>query len=89
MKRMQRCVRTLFIACHLLNLLGQFLSLRLLNKRGRVRLSTQSIDYSRLPGKSSLLAIGNQKGFLAAAVRTENGNCKYLLTFSSEEFVQF
>jgi nucleoporin NUP159 len=32
-----------------------------------------------LPGKSSLLAVGNKKGWLAAAVRKEDGsNCAYL-----------
>ncbi|KAF8588895.1 hypothetical protein K439DRAFT_543610 [Ramaria rubella] len=61
---------------------AEFLTLRLVNKRGRVRLSNVPIDYSRIPGKSSLLAVGNRKGLLAAAVCKEDGHYLLLSTLS-------
>ncbi|KAH7884575.1 hypothetical protein F5I97DRAFT_1473825 [Phlebopus sp. FC_14] len=48
---------------------ADFLALRLLNKRARVRLSPDPIDLSALPGKACLFAIANSKGWFAAIVR--------------------
>ncbi|KAG6333222.1 hypothetical protein ID866_5867 [Astraeus odoratus] len=45
---------------------AQFLALRLLNKRARVRLSADPIDLSFFPGKVSLFAVTNTKGWFAA-----------------------
>jgi hypothetical protein len=47
----------------------QFLSLRLLNKRTRVRLSPEPLDLQPLPGRGQLFAVANLKGWFVAAIR--------------------
>jgi nucleoporin NUP159 len=51
----------------------QFLSFKLLNKRGRVRLSPNALDLESLPGKGQLLALANYKAWFAAVVRAPEG----------------
>lgn len=58
--------------------LAQFLALRLLNKRARVRLSPEAISLDSLPGKGALFAVANHAGLFAAAVRSSDGtHCMY------------
>ncbi|KAI0951464.1 hypothetical protein AcW1_008503 [Taiwanofungus camphoratus] len=59
---------------------ADFLVLRLLNKRGRVRLSPEFIDLEALPGQGRLFAVANSKGFFAAATR--NAESRHELIFS-------
>lgn len=51
----------------------QFLALRLLNKRARLRLSPAPLDLSSFPGKASLFATVNSKGWFAAVTRDTSG----------------
>jgi nucleoporin NUP159 len=51
----------------------QFLALRLLNKRARVRLSPASHNLDSLPGKAVLFAIANSTGRFAAAICADSG----------------
>ncbi|CCM04682.1 uncharacterized protein FIBRA_06868 [Fibroporia radiculosa] len=53
---------------------ADFLVLRLLNKRARVRLSPQPLDLDALPGQGRLFAVANSKGCFAATVRGANGS---------------
>lgn len=48
----------------------QFLALRLLNKRSRVKLSPDSLKLDPLPGKGVLFATANSIGYFAAATCT-------------------
>ncbi|KAF7967280.1 hypothetical protein HWV62_34989 [Athelia sp. TMB] len=57
-----------------------FLSLRLLNKRCRVRLSPESLDLQPIPGKCQLFSVANSKGWFVAAVR--NASSDISLIFS-------
>ncbi|KAH8117765.1 hypothetical protein DFH11DRAFT_857205 [Phellopilus nigrolimitatus] len=59
---------------------ADFLSLRLLNKRSRIRLSAQPLDLSALDGKGNYFAISNAKGWFAAIARTAQGD--HTLVFS-------
>lgn len=47
----------------------QFLALRLLNKRARVRLSPEQLDLDPLPGQARLFAVANSKGCFVAIAR--------------------
>lgn len=51
----------------------QFLALRLVNKRARLRLSPEPLDLASFPGKASLFAIVNSKGWFAAVIRDASG----------------
>ncbi|KAI0833742.1 hypothetical protein BC628DRAFT_1492442 [Trametes gibbosa] len=53
---------------------AEFLALRLLNKRSRLRLSPQPIDLSVLPGKPRLFAVANRAGWFAAAIQNTDGS---------------
>lgn len=53
---------------------SQFLSLRLLNKRSRVRLSPEPLDLQSLPGKCQLFAVANSKGWFVASIRHANSD---------------
>ncbi|KAI0636172.1 hypothetical protein C8Q77DRAFT_1101977 [Trametes polyzona] len=59
---------------------ADFLALRLLNKRSRLRLSPQALDLEALPGKGRLFAVANRAGWFAAAVR--NTDSSYALVLS-------
>ncbi|KIM84780.1 hypothetical protein PILCRDRAFT_817577 [Piloderma croceum F 1598] len=48
---------------------ADFLSLRLLNKRTRVRLSPEPLDLQPLPGRGQLFSVANLKGWFVAAIR--------------------
>ncbi|KIJ52655.1 hypothetical protein M422DRAFT_26225 [Sphaerobolus stellatus SS14] len=63
---------------------AEFLSFRLVSKKTRVKLSDLPLDFSNLPGKSRLLAVGNTAGFLAAATRKVDGY--YLSIFFLSSF---
>ncbi|KAH9848407.1 hypothetical protein C2E23DRAFT_889067 [Lenzites betulinus] len=52
---------------------AEFLALRLLNKRSRLRLSPQPIDLDALPGRPRLFAVANRAGWFAAAIRNTDG----------------
>lgn len=70
-------VRTLVsISCIILTLGSlQFLALRLLNKRARVRLSSNSIKLDSIPGRGVLFAVANSSGlFVAATCDATGGN---------------
>lgn len=57
----------------------QFLALRLLNKRARVRLSPEQLDLDPLPGQARLFAVANSKGcFIAVARDTSSTWCTCL-----------
>ena len=51
----------------------KFFALRLLNKRGRVRLSEQSHKLENLPARGVLFATANSKGCFAAAICSASG----------------
>ena len=51
----------------------QFLALRLLNKRARLRLSPSPLNLASFPGKASLFATVNSKGWFAAVTRDDDG----------------
>ncbi|KAG1781790.1 hypothetical protein EV702DRAFT_607413 [Suillus placidus] len=51
---------------------ANFLVLRQLNKRARVRLSQESINLSPIPGRASLFAVANSRGWFAAVARDSN-----------------
>ncbi|KAI9001521.1 hypothetical protein BD414DRAFT_432167 [Trametes punicea] len=53
---------------------ADFLALRLLNKRSRLRLSPQPLDLDALPGKGRLFAVANHAGWFAAATRQSDGS---------------
>ncbi|KAI6117162.1 hypothetical protein EDD16DRAFT_1018720 [Pisolithus croceorrhizus] len=59
---------------------AQFLALRLLNKRTRVRLSPESIDLSAVPGKLSLFAVANARGWFVAVTRDASGQSALILS---------
>ncbi|KAF8838595.1 hypothetical protein BDN67DRAFT_70954 [Paxillus ammoniavirescens] len=52
---------------------ADFLALRLLNRRARVRLSPEPLDLSLVPGKACLFATANSKGWFAAVTRDSSG----------------
>ncbi|OCH90355.1 hypothetical protein OBBRIDRAFT_755181 [Obba rivulosa] len=49
---------------------ADFLALRLLNKRARVRLSPQALDPAAFPDQARLFAVANTQGCFAAVTRT-------------------
>ncbi|TFK82700.1 hypothetical protein K466DRAFT_666322 [Polyporus arcularius HHB13444] len=53
---------------------ADFLALRLLNKRSRLRLSPESVDLDALPAKGRLFAVNNTRGWFAAATRNADGS---------------
>ncbi|KAI6000392.1 hypothetical protein F5J12DRAFT_845835, partial [Pisolithus orientalis] len=59
---------------------AQSLALRLLNKRTRVRLSPDPIDLSAAPGKVSLFAVANARGWFVAATRDASGQSALILS---------
>ena len=70
-----------------LNLAPQFLALRLLNKRSRVKLSPDSLKLDSLPGKGVLFATANSIGYFAAATCTatnEHSEYEHLLTTAQD-----
>jgi hypothetical protein len=82
-----RChgARVMVSAKSLSKYLFQFLSLRLLNKRSRVRLSPENFNLDSLPGKGHLFVVANSKGWFVAATRlaeSDNGE-------SSSPFVSY
>lgn len=52
---------------------SKFFALRLLNKRGRVRLSEQPHKLENLPARGVLFATANSKGCFAAAICSASG----------------
>ena len=52
----------------------QFLALRLLNKRSRLRLSPQPVELDAIPGKGRLFAVNNTRGWFVAATRNVDGS---------------
>lgn len=52
----------------------QFLALRLLNKRSRLRLSPQPVELDAIPGKGRLFAVSNTRGWFVAATRNVDGS---------------
>ncbi|KAH9931960.1 uncharacterized protein B0H18DRAFT_988905 [Fomitopsis serialis] len=60
---------------------ADFLALRLLNKRARVRVSPEQLDLDALPGQARLFALANSKGCFAAVARDASSNW-YLLSAS-------
>ncbi|KIK81178.1 hypothetical protein PAXRUDRAFT_833034 [Paxillus rubicundulus Ve08.2h10] len=59
---------------------ADFLALRLLNRRARVRLSSEPLDLSLVPGKACLFAIANSKGWFAAVTRDTSGASVLILS---------
>ncbi|KAF9223599.1 hypothetical protein BS17DRAFT_780883 [Gyrodon lividus] len=59
---------------------ADFLALRLLNKRARVRLSPEPFDLSLVPGKACLFAVANSKGWFAAVIRDVGGASVLILS---------
>ncbi|KAI0774968.1 hypothetical protein BD413DRAFT_290325 [Trametes elegans] len=59
---------------------ADFLALRLLNKRSRLRLSPQPLDLDSLPGKGRLFAVANRAGWFAAATRNTDGSYALVLS---------
>ncbi|EMD33399.1 hypothetical protein CERSUDRAFT_118001 [Gelatoporia subvermispora B] len=59
---------------------ADFLALRLLNKRARVKLSPQPLDSAVFPGQARLFAVANTKGCFAAVTRT--GESSYGIVFA-------
>ncbi|KAI5984873.1 hypothetical protein EDD15DRAFT_1699406 [Pisolithus albus] len=59
---------------------AQFLALRLLNKRTRVRLSPEPIDLAAAPGKVSLFAVANARGWFVAVTRDASGHSALILS---------
>ncbi|KIJ66805.1 hypothetical protein HYDPIDRAFT_186428 [Hydnomerulius pinastri MD-312] len=59
---------------------ADFLALRLLNKRARVRLSPEPIDLSPIPGKACLFAVANSKGWFTAITRDASGGSALILS---------
>ncbi|RPD60964.1 hypothetical protein L226DRAFT_612704 [Lentinus tigrinus ALCF2SS1-7] len=53
---------------------ADFLALRLLNKRSRLRLSPESVQLDAIPGKGRLFAVNNTRGWFAAATRNTDGS---------------
>ncbi|KAI0784456.1 hypothetical protein C8Q75DRAFT_736064 [Abortiporus biennis] len=62
---------------------ADFLALRLLNKRARVRLSKEPINLDALPGRGNLFATGNHVGYFAA-VTTSSGTYGLIVSPLSE-----
>ncbi|KAI9566884.1 hypothetical protein HD554DRAFT_1073297 [Boletus coccyginus] len=52
---------------------ADFLALRLLNRRARLRLSPAPLDLTSFPGKANLFATANSKGWFAAVTRDASG----------------
>ncbi|KAL6302557.1 hypothetical protein BKA93DRAFT_792005 [Sparassis latifolia] len=48
---------------------GEFLALRMLNKRARVRVSPGSLEYESLRTPGRVFAVANSRGWFAAASR--------------------
>ncbi|OBZ72331.1 hypothetical protein A0H81_07501 [Grifola frondosa] len=63
---------------------ADFLALRLLNKRGRLRLSPEPIELDVLPGRGPLFAVANSKGWFVAAIVDSNSKCSLILSPLSE-----
>ncbi|OSC99961.1 hypothetical protein PYCCODRAFT_746796 [Trametes coccinea BRFM310] len=59
---------------------ADFLALRLLNKRSRLRLSPQALDLDALPGKGRLFAAANRAGWFAAATRQSDNSYALVLS---------
>ncbi|KAH0833488.1 hypothetical protein J3R83DRAFT_12612 [Lanmaoa asiatica] len=59
---------------------ADFLALRLLNKRARLRLSHEPLDLASFPGKATLFAIVNSKGWFAAVTRDPSGASALILS---------
>ncbi|KAF8442199.1 hypothetical protein L210DRAFT_3199384 [Boletus edulis BED1] len=59
---------------------ADFLALRLLNKRARLRLSPAPLDLTSFPGKASLFATVNSKGWFAAVIRDASGASALILS---------
>ncbi|KAH9902536.1 hypothetical protein C8Q73DRAFT_634146 [Cubamyces lactineus] len=53
---------------------ADFLALRLLNKRSRLRLSPQPLDLDSYPTKARLFAVANRAGWFAVATRNSDGS---------------
>lgn len=63
---------------------ADFLVLRQLNKRARVRLSQEPITLSSIPGRASLFAVANSRGWFAAVGRDSNSGTILVLSPLSE-----
>ncbi|KAG2364542.1 hypothetical protein BDR07DRAFT_1401153 [Suillus spraguei] len=59
---------------------ADFLVLRQLNKRARVRLSKEPINLSAIPGRASLFAVANSRGWFAAVARDSNSGTILVLS---------
>ncbi|KAG1750246.1 hypothetical protein EDB19DRAFT_2022507 [Suillus lakei] len=59
---------------------ANFLVLRQLNKRARVRLSPEPINLSPIPGRASLFAVANSRGWFAAVARDSNSGTTLVLS---------
>ncbi|KAG2153961.1 hypothetical protein DEU56DRAFT_430221 [Suillus clintonianus] len=59
---------------------ADFLVLRQLNKRARVRLSQEPINLSPIPGRASLFAVANSRGWFAAVSRDSNSGATLVLS---------
>lgn len=59
---------------------ADFLVLRQLNKRARVRLSQEPINLSPIPGRASLFAVANSRGWFAAVARDSNSGTILVLS---------
>ncbi|KAL1949793.1 hypothetical protein VTO73DRAFT_8674 [Trametes versicolor] len=59
---------------------ADFLALRLLNKRSRLRLSPQPLDLDVLPAKARIFAVANRAGWCAAAIRNADGSYALVLS---------
>ncbi|KAG8212928.1 hypothetical protein J3R82DRAFT_11286 [Butyriboletus roseoflavus] len=59
---------------------ANFLALRLINKRARLRLSPEPLDLALFPGKATLFAIVNSKGWFAAVTRDASGASALILS---------
>jgi hypothetical protein len=71
-KGCQRDTRFFYLICIQVLCLSQFLSLKLLNKRARVRLSPGPLNLDVLPGRASLFAVSNSKGWFAAITQSSD-----------------
>ncbi|KAI0350061.1 hypothetical protein OH77DRAFT_1514617 [Trametes cingulata] len=59
---------------------ADFLALRLLNKRSRLRLSPQPLDLDALPGRGRLFAVANRAAWFAAAIRNPDSSYAVVLS---------
>jgi nucleoporin NUP159 len=66
-------VRRLVVTFSLCTYSSQFLSIRLVNKRTRVRLSQEPLDLTSFPNKGQLFVVASTLGWFVAIVRSSTG----------------